>query len=206
MRPTYTIESILGSRSRIAVLRVLLGVTVPLNASQIAERTGITRPAVATALDDLAAAGIVQSSSVGRANAHVLVRENVYVRRIIEPAFSGEATIPDDLVEYLRAGFGDLAQSVVLFGSYARGDQDASSDVDVVLVAADADSKTRLERAAYDLMSDFHRRFGTHLSPLIYDRAEAADLGNRAPVLMASLREDGVTVHGLHLWEWSRGA
>jgi predicted nucleotidyltransferase len=206
MRPTYTVEAILGSRSRIAVLRVLLGVMVPLNASQIAARTGLTRPAVATALDDLAAAGIVQSTSVGRANVHMLVRENDYVQRIIEPAFSGEASVPDDLIDYLRTKFESLAKSVVLFGSYARGDQDASSDVDVVLVAADGDAKTRLEGEVYDLTSDFHLRFGAHLSPLIYDLEGAIGLERRAPDLIASLRADGLTAHGLSPWEWGRNA
>jgi len=206
MRATQTIESILGSRSRIAVLRVLYGVSVPLNASQIAARTGITRPAVATALDDLAAVGIVQSSPVGRANVHVLVRENIYVQRIIQPMFSGEASIPDELVEYLRAEFSDLAVSVVLFGSYARGDQDTSSDVDVVLVAADRDAETRLENAAFDRMSDFHTRFGANLSPVIYELAEAAELQARAPDLLASFIEDGLIVHGLHPRKWSHGA
>ena len=206
MRATGTIESIFGNRSRTAVLRVLRGVTVPLNASQIAARTGITRPAVTAALDDLAAAGMVRSSSVGRANVHTLVRENVYVQRIVEPAFAGEEAIADDLVEYLRTGFENLALSVVLFGSYARGEQDSSSDVDVVLVAADADSKTRLEMAAYDLASDFHERFGTHLSPLVYDLREAAALASRAPDLAASLRTEGLTVCGLHTWEWGRSA
>ena len=157
-------------------------------------------------MDDLAAVGIVQSSPVGRANVHMLVRENVYVQRIIQPVFSGEASIPDDLVEYLRAEFSDLAVSVVLFGSYARGDQDTSSDVDVVLVAADHDAKTCLENAVFDLMSDFHARFGAHLSPVIYDLAEAAELQARAPGLLSSFIEDGLTVHGLQPWGWSRSA
>jgi len=206
MRPTQTAEELLGSRSRIAVLRVLRGVSVPLNASQISARTGLSRPAVATVLDNLAAAGIVQASSAGRANVHVLVRDNVYVERIIEPVFSGEEAIADELVKHLRARFQELAVSVILFGSYARGDQDLSSDVDVVLVAADSHTKGLLESAAYNLMGEFYARFGAHLSPLVYDREEAADLEARAPDLFASLQEDGLTICGLSAWEWNSNA
>ena len=54
---TYTIEELLGSRSRVAVLRVLHGVMVPLNASQIAVRARLTRHAVATVLADFASMG-----------------------------------------------------------------------------------------------------------------------------------------------------
>jgi DNA-binding transcriptional ArsR family regulator len=71
MRPNHSIEDLLGSRSRIAVLRELWGVSVPLNASQIAARVHLTRPAVAAVLRDLGEAGIVSSSSAGRANVHI---------------------------------------------------------------------------------------------------------------------------------------
>lgn len=202
MRPTCTIESLLGTGSRIAVLRVLRGVTVPLNASQIAARTGLTRPAIASALWEFAAVGIVSRSSAGRANVHVLERDNVYVARLIEPLFAAEERIPDLLLEAVRDAFAELAESVILFGSYARGDQDATSDVDVILVATDALAKDALGRAADDYAPAFRRRFGADLSALVYDMAEAAALSETAPPLAASLQRDAVVVSGRAPWEW----
>ena len=205
MRPTHTVETIFGTRSRVAVLRVLHGVSIPLNASQIATRTGLTWPAVNSVLDELSEAGIVRSSSAGRANVHMLIRDNVYARNIISPAFAGEQSIPETMLDYLRECFEPFALSVVLFGSYARGDQTSASDVDVVLVAADRESKKRLSNAASDAAPDFFNHFGAHLSPLVYDLAEASHLPSRAPELDASMREDALTVCGLDYWEWGDG-
>lgn len=205
MRPTHTIDEILGSRSRIAVLRVLRGVGVPLNASQIAARTKLTRPAVASVLADFAGMGIVQSSSAGRANVHTLIRDNLLVTQIIEPLFAAEEEQPEALAAQLRATFGQAAESVVLFGSYARGDQDADSDVDVALVARDPSAKELLESAVLAHEIEFHRQFGAALSPLIYDAREAAELRSRAPGLFDSIRKDGIVLSGSRPDEWARG-
>ena len=203
MRPTHAIDSILGTRSRLAVLRVLHGVRVPLNASQIAVRTGLTRPAVASVLEDFASIGIVRRSSAGQANVHVLERDNVYVRRLIEPLFRAEERIPEDMLGDLRTAFEELAQSVVLFGSYARGDQDETSDVDIVLVARDRPGKESLDRAADEYGPAFRARYGAALSPLVYEAREAAALWRAAPGLADSLQRDAIVVVGSAPAEWA---
>jgi tRNA nucleotidyltransferase (CCA-adding enzyme) len=45
--------------------------------------------------------------------------------------------ILNELIERVRPVFGDKLKKVVLFGSYARGDYDAESDVDVMLMVND---------------------------------------------------------------------
>lgn len=202
MKPTFTLEDILGTQSRLAVLRLLYGVRVPLNASQIALRVRLTRPAVTAVLDHFAEMGIVRSSSAGRANVHLLERENIYVQRLIAPIFDAEQRLPRDLVDDLAEHFADLAESVILFGSYARGDQEQSSDVDVIFVAEDSKSKTRLENSVYDYAPEFHTRFGVSLSPIIYDAKEAAALPHTAPKLYESLIRDEVIVLGSGAPKW----
>lgn len=203
MRPTHTIDSILGTRSRLAVLRVLHGVRVPLNASQIAARTSLTRPAVASVLEDFASIGIDRSSSAGQANVHVLERDSIYVQRLIEPLFRAEERIPEDMLGDLRTVFEDIAQSVVLFGSYARGDQDETSDVDIVLVARDRPGKESLDRAADECGPAFRARYGAALSPLVYEAREAAALWRAAPGLADSLQRDAIVVSGSAPAEWA---
>jgi predicted nucleotidyltransferase len=203
MKPTYRIDDLLGTRSRVAVLRVLHGVEVPLNASQIAARTGFTQPAVASVLADLTSMGIVRSSPVGRATVHWLSRDNVYVENLIDPLFEAERSIPDDLIDELTWAFQGLAISVVLFGSYARGDQTPTSDVDVALVASSNPGKAVLEMAAADYASAFRSRFGASLSYLVYTREEAAALSVTSSELAESIGRDGVVVSGLSSWEWA---
>ena len=41
----------------------------------------------------------------------------------------------DNLVEKVKALFGEKLKDVILFGSYARGDYNADSDIDVMIIA-----------------------------------------------------------------------
>lgn len=194
-------EAILGSRSRVRVLRVLNGVSVPLNATQIAERTRLTKMAVGNVLHELAAMGLVQSSPVGRSTVHTLVRDNAYVERIVSPAFEAEQGMSELLEDDLRSIFGGTACSIVLFGSYARGEQAETSDVDVVLVAAEG-LKGEVERLTDEQGPRFRRRFGATLSPLVYSQREARGLPQRAPALFESIVHDAIVVDGAGPWEW----
>lgn len=203
MRPTHRIESFLGSKSRVAVLRILASTDLPLNASQIARQAHLTRPAATTVLDDLASMGFVRSSSAGRANVHLLNRLNVYVERIILPLFQAEAAMPEMLEADLRASFGEQAESIVLFGSYARGDQHTNSDIDVVLIAGSDTDKQALDRTVDLVAREFRSRYGVPLSAMTYAATEAEELGRTAPALLESLREDGLVIKGKGPWEWS---
>jgi len=202
MKPTYSPEELLGSRSRIAVLRVLWSAASPLNTSQIAARAKLTRPAVASVLDSFDAAGLVRSSPAGPANVHLLERESVYVSQYVAPLFEAELALPQLLEEDIRDAFERIAQSGVLFGSYARGEQDAHSDVDIVLVADDADSKRALDEKALDYGPTFRRRWGASLSAVTYEAREANALWRTAPAFAESLRSGGLVIFGKGPWEW----
>ena len=202
MRPTYTIEHLLGSRSRIAVLRVLQGVSVPLNASQIAARAKLSHVAAASVLSDFASMGVILSSPAGRATVHWLNRESVYVESMLEPLFQAESDVPEHLVDDLAWAFQDEAISVVLFGSYARGDQTPVSDVDVALVADGPDKKSALDSAIAAYASEFRSRFGASLSALTYTCQEAEALWETSSELAESLHREGIVISGLSPWEW----
>jgi predicted nucleotidyltransferase len=153
-------------------------------------------------LDELAHLGIVASSSAGRAWVHWLVRENLYVQRMVDPVFAAESGIADQLATDLESWFAEVADSVVIFGSYARGEQRAGSDIDVVLVASDAGGKEALETRAQEASAVLRQRYGASLASIIYDRREATTLARRAPDLRASVERDGVVVSGLAPSEW----
>ena len=182
-----------------------MGVQVPLNTSQIAERTGLTRTAVSNALGDLAAAGVVSGFTSGPTKVHSLDRRNAYTELLVTPLFEGEAEIPELMLDELRSAFEDLAKSVVVFGSYARGDQTPESDVDVILVAKDAKTKPSLEARADQYSTEFLARFGAPLSPLVYDPSDAARLVETSPDLAQALLREAIVACGSHPWSRSDG-
>ena len=202
MPATHSVEDILGNRSRVRVLRVLNGVDVPLNAAQIARRTKLSKPAVSTALDDLSEMGLVGFSPVGRATAHWIIRENIYVQEIVKPLFEFESEVPDRLESDLKKVFGKDAVSVILFGSYARGDQRRDSDIDVIVVGADETAKERLKETDFQHSRELATRYGAPISVIAYSLMEAAGLRARSAALYEELRRDGLVVSGLAPYEW----
>lgn len=203
MRPAHTIETLLGSRSKLAVLRVLQGVAIPLNASQLAGRTGLSWTAVSTVLDELAEMGVINSSSAGRANIHSLNRESIYVTDLIDPLFAAEERIPDEMLADLSSTFESQALAMVVFGSYARGEQASGSDVDAAIVAADPKAKDLVEETVDGYQTHFLSRYGAPLSAIVYDAVEAAALSEAAPSFAAQLVADALVVFGPHPREWS---
>lgn len=202
MKSTLTANDLLSTRGRVDVLRVLWHFRAPMTAAHIARLAGLTHPAASAVLDALTDFGIAESAPAGRGHTYWLVRENVYVQSFIDPIFHAEEMLPEVLEEELRRLFEDRTLSVVLFGSYARGDQTLDSDVDVIAVAHDSETKARIEHELPDVASAFNRRWGASLSVVTYDPAEASAAEARAPAFYESLLQDGIRVSGLTVVEW----
>lgn len=75
----------------------------------------------------------------------------------------------------LEARFGERLVGLRLFGSYARGDADESSDIDVSVIVQHLTERERTE--AIDLALDAWRveRSTGPLSPLVWSEAELED-------------------------------
>lgn len=68
----------------------------------------------------------------------------------------------------LRGLLGKDLSKVILYGSYARGDFQDNSDVDVmVLVKISPEEIERIEESIFDLAFDIEMEHGIHISPII---------------------------------------
>lgn len=190
----------MGSKSSIRVLRVLEGVSVALSITQIARQAHLTRPAVVTILECLEKKGIVFVARSGNARLYQLEPSHIYVEQIIGPLFKLEKNILEYMKEDIVQEFGSLAVSIILFGSFARGDQTQSSDVDILMVTKDTLQQKQLEESFAEYSSRFYRRFGHGLEALIYDEIQARQLRSRASALFAELNEDGRLINGTADW------
>jgi predicted nucleotidyltransferase len=195
-----TNEDILGSKSSIAVLRVLEGVSVALSITQIARQADLTRPAVVSVLERLEQRGIVFVTRSGNARLYQLEPSNIYVEHVIRPYFEFEQNLLEHMTKDIAQALGPFTTSIILFGSFAREDQDQSSDVDIVVVVKDFLQKKQLEKSLADYGSYFYRRFGHGLEALVYDDAQARQLSSRAPSLFAEIKKDGRLISGTAGW------
>ena len=171
-----------------AVLAVLLRTGVPLTGRQV---HGLVRDqcslwSVQQALASLADLGVVESRAVGRAMVHTINEDHYAIqplRVLLDPIAA--------LREAVRAVVGSSVDGVVLFGSVARGEATAESDVDLAVVAPSGwEGRTELEDAV-------RSRLGNDCDVLVFTPEEFGRLaGSGEEPVVAQIVADGVVLLG----------
>ena len=60
--------------------------------------------------------------------------------------------ISTEIKKYLIESFGDKVKKVILYGSYARGDYNKDSDIDILIVVSDDINPIEIEESLSDLL------------------------------------------------------
>ena len=64
--------------------------------------------------------------------------------------------------------FGNMLVSVLLFGSYARGDFNFNSDIDIMILAdIDSSDVSEYSSKVFDLAYDFEIKYGYEINPCV---------------------------------------
>lgn len=103
-------------------------------AADIAEFVGVTRSAIVQALGYLERDGLVTKRSVGKKRLYRIRTDTAYypeLRSIALKTLGGIETISKEIQN------DPAIQFAAVFGSFARGDEGAQSDIDVLFVIAD---------------------------------------------------------------------
>lgn len=155
--------------ARGAVLAALLRTGASMTGRQV---YGLVRDqcslwSVQQALTSLVGLGVVTSQEIGRATVHAINEDHYAVqplRTLLDPLAA--------LREAVQAAVGSSVEAVILFGSVARGEATADSDVDLVVLAGpDWDRRSELEDAVRarlgndcDVLIFTPDQFGRHAS------------------------------------------
>lgn len=178
------------------VLVVLAGSTKPRSGRELARRAGRSNTGVQHVLDRLVEHGLVYREDVGRTFLYELNRDH-----LLAPTVEQMADARAELVRRLRDSIGAWEIPVVhasLFGSAARGDGDASSDIDLLVVRpADVDPDDDRWRDQVDGLADLvHRWTGNHAGIAEIPEGELPRLRKDRPPVVEEVREDAVDLAG----------
>lgn len=81
--------------------------------------------------------------------------------------------IMNELIEKITPIFGDKLKKVILYGSYARGDYDAESDVDVMfLVDKEEEELRKYVDKVISLETEIGLQYDVFISPLLQSYAK----------------------------------
>ena len=173
--------------ARGAVLATLLRTDAPLTGRQVHALVSDVYSlwTVQEALKALAQLGLVNTQTIGRAGVHTVNEDHVSVaplRALLDPIAA--------LTHTVRKAVGDDVQTVILFGSIARGESHINSDVDLAVIAPTGwDGRTDLEDAV-------RTRLGNYCDVLVFTPEDFSRLpGIDEPVVREILAE-GIALIG----------
>lgn len=99
--------------------------------------------------------------------------------------------ILQELKEELRNRYGSKFKRMMLFGSYARGEQRSDSDIDIAIILEDfSHACAEIERTG-DIVSSLSLKFDTLISLV---PIKEKDWRKRKTVLISNIKRDGVAV------------
>ena len=186
-----------GAQGRI--LAVLVETSAELNLRTIARLSGVSVAHASRVLPTLVELGIVERRDMPPSALFRFVRENVAARAVSALA-DARRTVLHELGESARH-IEPRPVSVIVFGSFARGEADRDSDLDVVVVRpATTDEDDDRWRVAVDRWQEQTRRLtGNPVELLEASDEEARRLLRSRTPLWLDVQRDGVVVYGLEI-------
>lgn len=173
--------------ARGAVLSALLRTGVPLTGRQLHGMVSdnFSLWSVQEALKVLTQLGLVETTTVGRAGVHIINEAHAtvpHLRVLADPVAALKAAISEVADSYV--------QSVLLFGSIARGEATANSDIDLAVIASPGwDGRAVLEETV-------RARLGNDCDALVFTQAEFKRLARDGEPVVSDILRDGVALVG----------
>ena len=91
---------------------------------------------------------------------------------------------------------GNKLTKVIMYGSYARGDNNDNSDVDImVLTTLTEDEIERVETTVFDLAFDFQMEYGLDISVIVKNEEHFNHWLGALP-FYNNVEKEGVVLHG----------
>ena len=188
-----------GAQGR--VLAVLAETTAELNLRTIAELSGVSQAQVSRVLPGLVRLGVLERREVPPASLFRFVPEHVASRAIMALARSADTFAADlgQLVTTLPVA----PANVVVFGSFARREADAESDIDLLVVRPrEVEEDDEQWGASMEQLTTLGRRLsGNSLEVLEVAEDEVASLLGSGRPLWADINREGRLIFGVSLAE-----
>jgi predicted nucleotidyltransferase len=186
MATAADIEAVIpGAQGRI--LGALMRLDGPRTISDVARLADVSRDRAADVVAELERIGLVERRRVGRGHLISLIEENPVTESLREIERVHERSV--DRLRRVARSIRPKPQFMVLYGSWARQEATAESDLDVAVIAdPDADRDALLE--ALDRWSVVARRVTGHNPSVVIADDRAAARGQ----LWNSIRRDAVVL------------
>lgn len=199
------LDQILGTRSKLRLLRALAPLHRPVSGREAARLAGISRQAISV-LDDLASAGIVRRQETAGQNLYLFNRDDRLAPAILH-LFDEEAGRTAELFQRLACIVEESgsAMSAAVFGSAARGEAGPGSDLDLLVIVEDIEAQRPVYDSLVESTMALENDFGVELSPVVLTAERIQRQYAEGDRFILEVLRDGRTVYGRPIEELIRG-
>ncbi|MGH9024471.1 MAG: helix-turn-helix domain-containing protein [Acidimicrobiia bacterium] len=178
------------------ILAVLAETTAELNLRTIARLADVSPAQASRVLPELVVLGLVERREAPPSALFALVEDHVAARIVRALSRSREAVLEE--LGKLAGKVDPGPVSAVVFGSFSRGEADATSDLDVVIVrpAGIGEDDEPWVSSVEAWRAAARRLTGNSVQVLEIDESEVVCRLRRPTSLWADVIRDGVTVYG----------
>lgn len=200
---SHLLEHILGAKSKIAALRVLFSSKIGFSGNTIAKRAGMGLLAIQNTLADLERLGLVTVERGSVEHRYRLNTKHYLVVHGLRALYEAERNMAKALASEIRPMLDGQVVSAGIFGSFARGQAIAGSDIDLLIIVETLKERERVRALVTDRIPEFTERYGLPLQPVIYERRRLNHDGGIQELLETAER-DWVAVAGVDLKQLRR--
>lgn len=192
----HTALDLLASRLKVRLLRYLAAHQGMHTGRDLARALGTPPTRTATALRELASAGLLVRRRAAPAYLYSLNTYHYLVSDALLPAFQAEQGWAESLGQEVRALGGRDIASVILYGSAARKTDTPASDVDLAVIVGPGGDCALVEEAVRARHGALHERYGRAVSFLVIEEKEFRARAARRDPLVSSVLAHGRVVAG----------
>lgn len=129
------LETILGKKNNIKVLRHLaMHKDWQFNITELARDISINKGILSRLIENLENENLIKITRKGKIKLFSINKDNLFIKDIIISLFEKEADFPKNILENLVKKLRDKVESIILYGSFAKGTAKLSSDIDVLII------------------------------------------------------------------------
>lgn len=194
-REAHLLEQVLGAKSKVAALRVLINSKLGFSGSSVAKRAGMGLLAIQNALADLEGLGLVEVERGSVEHRYRLNFRHHLVMHGLRDLFEAERGMVKALAQELRPLLERRVVSAGIFGSFAQGHAKPGSDIDLLVIVETLKERERMSALLSDELPKLSERYGLPIQPVIYERRRLAN-SSGADELLETAERDWVMVAG----------
>ena len=191
-----TLNYIFSSFTHIAVLRVLQYSKAGLTGREISRRANITAKSALNALTNLEKLKIVKRQIGGRDHIFTINYKHYLVVKGILPLLEAENNFLKDLMNAVKKKFSRKCESIILFGSVARKEEELGSDLDLCFVVTNKRVQKKLEVEVNDEFNILAERYGVILAVLFFTTEEYKRKAKKNEQPIKDITKDGILISG----------